>query len=220
MLELQERVSAPIDGVPAYRDVARALEEVLAGPEFQRVERSVVEQWISAAWNAFRELFLGIPLRIPSGAGEAAAWLLAAAASFVLIIVLGHWAATLVAGRTRRMGTTPGDGDGIGDHPVTAADWLRLAAARASEGDLRLAATALYQSVLQVLDGKGVVRFHRSKTPGEYLAEVAGSGAEPAADAAIFLRSFQRLRFGEAAPTHSAYRRLEELARLDARERR
>lgn len=194
------------------------LGDVLASPDFRRVEPSVVESWLIAAWEAFRDLLRAIPLQVPEGAGAAAAWLLAVAlagvAAIALTILVGHWTARLWGDRDGR--DAPEDDDGA--QPTTAAEWLRLAAARAADGDLRAAATALYQGVLRVLDGKGVVHFHRSKTPGEYMVEAARHGGEPAVDAATFLRLFQRFRFGDAAPTLSAYRRLEEQARLNAGE--
>ena len=217
--ELQEGVSPLGDGAaPTYAEVARALGDVLAGPDFRRVEPSVVESWLAAAWEAFRDLLRAIPLQVPEGASAAAAWLLAVAlagvAAIAWVILLRRWAARLLGNRDGR--DAPDDDDG--PQPATAAEWLRLAAARAADGDLRAAATVLYQGVLRVLDGKGVVHFHRSKTPGEYMVEAARHGGEPGADAATFLRLFQRFRFGDAAPTLSAYRRLEKQARLNASE--
>lgn len=218
ILPLQElRDGVPTRGdaaVPAYAEVARALEDVLAGPDFRRAEPSVVESWLIAAREALQDVLRMIPLRIPEGGGAAAAWLLAVvvlvAASAVVLV-------RLLDARGGRPSATPDDHGGA--QPATAAEWLRLAAARAADGDLRSAATALYQGVLRVLDGKGMVRFHPSKTPGEYIVEAVRHGGEPGADAAAFLRSFQRFRFGEAAPTLAAYRKLEERARLDEGER-
>ena len=218
ILPLQERRDGvPTRGdaaVPAYAEVARALEDVLAGPDFRRAEPSVVESWLIAAREALQDVLRMIPLRIPEGGGAAAAWLLAVV---VLVAVSAVVLVRLLDARGGRPSATADDYGGA--QPATAAEWLRLAAARAADGDLRSAATALYQGVLRVLDGKGMVRFHPSKTPGEYIVEAVRHGGEPGADAAAFLRSFQRFRFGEAAPTLAAYRKLEERARLDEGER-
>lgn len=216
--ELREGVPAQSDeAAPAYAEVARALEDVLASPDFRQVEPSAFQSWLTAAWEALTDLLRTIPLQVPEGAGAAAAWLLAVAlaglSAVALTLLLGRWIARLLNDRGGR-GAGPPDNNGAAQ-PATAAEWARLAAARAAEGDLRAAATALYQGVLRVLDGKGVVRFHRSKTPGEYMVEAARHGGEPGGDAATFLRSFQRFRFGEATPTPAAYRELEKRARLD-----
>ena len=240
----QDAASHSGDGVPAYREIARALEEVLAGPDFQRVEPSTLGRWIAEAWSALWDLLARIPLRVPEGASAAAAWLLATAAFVVAAVVLGRWLYRLERKPWRRGGRPSQAGDG--DRSATTAEWLRLAAARASEGDLRAAATALYQSVLRALDDRGVVRIHPSKTPGDYAGELsrragastsassAGSsgpsaasdrsweanGASTGTGPAAFLHAFQRLRFGETAPTLAAYRELEEMARRETGERR
>ena len=228
----QDAASHSGEGVPAYREVVRALEEVLAGSDFQQVESSTLGRWIAEAWSALWEVLARIPLRVPDGASAAAAWLLAAAAFVVVAVVLGRWMHRLERKPWRRIGKTSQAGNG--DRPATTAEWLRLAAARTSEGDLRAAATALYQGVLRALDDRGVVRIHPSKTPGDYAGELsrradassAASGDSSAArgaalrtDPTAFLRSFQRLRFGETAPTLAAYRKLEELARLETERR-
>lgn len=220
--ELRDGFPTRDDGaVPAYAEVARALEDVLAGPDFRRAEPSMVEIWLIAAWEALQDVLRMIPLRIPEGGGAAAAWLLAVVlvvvSAAVLAVLLGRWVARLSNHRDGRRGGAVDDSRSA--QPTTAAEWMRLAAARTADGDLRSAATALYQGVLRVLDGKGMVRFHPSKTPGEYIVEAVRHGGEPGADAAAFLRSFQRFRFGEAAPTLAAYRELEERARLDEGER-
>lgn len=199
------------DGVLAYREVASALEEVLASSEFRQVEPSPLGRWLGEAWRAFLELLPPFVLEVPQGAGAMVAWLLAAATLAVLTAVVGRRLGHLAHRLGRRTKAVRRSGDG-GDRPRTPGEWLGLAAARASDGNLRGAATALYQGVLGALDEKGVVRFHPSKTPGEYVAEA--STASQAPEATAFIRSFQRFRFGEAPPTSAAYRELGDQARF------
>lgn len=205
-LEAQEQASSSGDGVLAYREVASALEEVLASSEFRQVEPSPLGRWLGEAWRAFLELLPPVVLEVPRGAGAMVAWLLAAATLALLTAVVGRRLGHLAHRLGRRTKAARGSGSGDGDRPRTPGEWLGLAAARASDGNLRGAATALYQGVLGVLDEKGVVRFHPSKTPGEYVAEA--STASQAPEATAFIRSFQRFRFGEATPTSAAYREL------------
>ncbi len=194
------------DGVLAYREVASALEEVLASSEFRQVEPSPLGRWLGEAWRAFLELLPPVVLEVPRGAGAMVAWLLAGATLALLTAVIGRRMGRLAHRLGRRGKAARGSGSGDGDRPRTPGEWLGLAAARASDGNLRGAATALYQGVLGALDEKGVVRFHPSKTPGEYVAEA--SAASQAPEATAFIRSFQRFRFGEATPTSAAYREL------------
>ena len=97
--------------------------------------------------------------------------------------------------------------------PVTAREWLTLATDRAGRGELRPAATALYQGFLLTLDRQGALSFHSSKTPGDYALEMGGGGGGAVAAGSRFLDSFQDFSFGQERPTAARYDGLARLAR-------
>ena len=201
--------------LPSAEEVSAVLREVLAEPEFVTAAlpwRERIMLWIgealSDAWNWLRQLLF----EDGSGLMTALAILIPIAALAALGILTFRHAPAWVGGRA----ATGEDGGGSDQTPRSAREWLQLARVRAGEGDYRPAATALYQGFLLTLDRKGALAFHPSKTPGDYAVEIdhRGSGGGPRpAGGGRFLRSFQRLSFGQDAPTAAGYADLEALAR-------
>ena len=201
-----------VDQLPAPGEVVVVLRDILAGPEFATFEDP----------SMLRALIGWVLAKL----GEFLAWLQqlgeqegVAAVLVALVVVL-----VLVAGwkiAARHAPRIVGAGTGEAEHPArgapaTAGEWLAVAQARARLGDLRPAATALYQGFLLTLDQRGVVSFHNSKTPGDYALEIArgdGGTAGAAATGGRFLDSFQDFSFGPGRPTPDGYTGLARLAR-------
>lgn len=192
--------------MPSYRDVVRTLEDVLADPDFRAIEPSILDRGLREIWTTlgrwFRELLSGIP----AGPGGILAWTVIAALLVGVAFALSRWGGRALTAARKSAGIGPSGSE----RPATASDCYRLAAERAARGDLRAAATALYQGVLLVMDGTGAVALHPSKTPGDYIAELSRSrrGGPRGPDPARFLQSFQHFSFSEVAPTASGYREL------------
>jgi hypothetical protein len=82
----------------------------------------------------------------------------------------------------------------------------------AESGNFTEASHALYVAVLESLTGAGVVRYHRSKTAGDYARDLRRAGSPIAADFRAFGRSFDRLAFGQTPISREDYERLAALA--------
>lgn len=203
---------------PGPTELDRAVEAVLARPEFAGRElpaplRWMVDLWTSArqaAWNAFRELVDA------SGAASVLVWLFVGWLTVTLVALLVHLGYTAVRAwrardRSRDRGGTPeGTADaGAGSRPAT---WEERAGRDAAEGRLREAAVALYRAVLLRLDERGVLSFDPSKTPGDYRRETAD---DPASAGALrrFLQRFEPIAFGGRAVSPAAWERLVSAAR-------
>ncbi len=202
-----------VDQLPAPGEVAGVLREILAGPEFATFEDPSVLRalfgWILTKLGEFMAWLQ----QLVGGQTEVAAILLA------LVVVLVLVAGWKIAARhaPRLVGAAAGGAEHPArGAPATAGEWLAVAQARARRGDLRPAATALYQGFLLTLDQRGMVSFHSSKTPGDYALEIA-RGDSGTAGAAVtggrFLDSFQDFSFGPGRPTPDGYTGLARLAR-------
>lgn len=86
------------------------------------------------------------------------------------------------------------------------------ARASAAAGNYAEASHALYTAVLEVLTNAGVVRYHRSKTAGDYARELLRGNSPIAADFRAFGRGFDHLAFGTAGASRDDYDRLASLA--------
>lgn len=203
----------PVDQLPAPGEVVAVLQEILAGPEFATFEDpSVVRALIGWVLTKLGEFMAWLQQLVGEQSGVAAVLV----ALVVVLVLVAGW--KIAARHAPRL---VGAGAGEAEHPArgtpaTAGEWLAVAQARASRGDLRPAATALYQGFLLTLDQRGVVSFHSSKTPGDYTLEIARGDGGTAGAAAIggrFLDSFQDFSFGPGRPTPDGYTGLARLAR-------
>ena len=199
--------------LPRADEVSRVLREILAGPEFSTFDapsRWSFGRWllqkIEDLWNWMRGFM-----------GEDATWL-----QQVLLILVPVAVVVLAARIVSRHGRgllvrEPDDAsEDLDTTAATAGDWLKIASRRAGSGELRPAATALYQGFLLTLEEQGALVFHGSKTPGDYALEIGGGGdgGVTAGKAGTgFLDSFQDFSFGQERPTDTGYAGLERLAR-------
>lgn len=82
----------------------------------------------------------------------------------------------------------------------------------ADAGNFTEASHALYSAVVEALTVAGVVRYHRSKTAGDYARELRRAGSPIAADFRSFGRSFDRVAFGQSPVSREDYDGLATLA--------
>ena len=199
--------------LPRADEVSRILREILAGPEFNTFEAP--GRWGFVEWVLGKVGDLWEWMR--SFMGEDATWLQQALVILVPVAVV-VLAARIVSGHGQRLRVRAPDdvSDGPGVAPATAGEWLQIASRRAGSGELRPAATALYQGFLLTLEQRGTLVFHSSKTPGDYTLEIAGSsdgGVLTGNAGTSFLDSFQDFSFGQERPTDTGYAGLARLAR-------
>lgn len=195
--------------MPHPDEVSGVLREILSGPEFATFEEGARWQFLrwlgdllADAWRWVRQL-----LGEQTGAAEIATILVVVAAGLILVRLAARHAPTWL----RREGE---EGGGMSPGtPVSAGEWLKLATERAGRGELRPAATALYQGFLLTLEKRGALSFHGSKTPGDYGLEIDRADGGVAAAGGRFLASFQDFSFGQDAPTTEGYAGLARLAR-------
>jgi hypothetical protein len=87
-------------------------------------------------------------------------------------------------------------------------DYFALAAELDAAGNHVGACHAAYIGVLDALSRAGLVRFHASKTSGDYARDLRQRGAPMAREFGAFARQFERSVFGWSAPTHDDYVRM------------
>jgi len=87
-------------------------------------------------------------------------------------------------------------------------DYWALAAELDGAGKHVAACHAIYFAVLDSLSRAGAVRFHASKTSGDYARELRQRSSPVAGEFAEFARQFDRSVFGWNAPTHDDYVRI------------
>lgn len=195
--------------LPDAGEVSEVLREILTGPEFATFQEDPLTRLLRWVLEKVQQLWLW--LRESLGDQGPAAEIVT-----VLIVV----AVVLIAVRLARryapewLRSDEGDpGKAAPETPVTAREWLKLATDQAGRGELRPAATALYQGFLLTLDKRGALSFHDSKTPGDYALEMARGGGASVAAGSRFLDSFQGFSFGQEEPTAAGYDGLAGLAR-------
>jgi Domain of unknown function (DUF4129) len=152
--------------VPPADSLRAALDSVFAQPAYRWIERPAPLRWLALWWHRLGDWLAALQ------AGDPFLFrVLAIGLVVVLVLVFLH--ALWVVLRTVRAASAAEARGAPGAIVVR-----RDAAWHLAEGD-RLAVAGRYVDALQhaflalalVLDGRGVVRFHPSKTPGEYARE-------------------------------------------------
>lgn len=202
--------------VPAADEVAATLRDVLSRPEFQRAQES--ESLLGRLYRWLAEWLARHPIDLPSLPGGIVVDVLTTA---VLALAVALLLRTLVRNRARRgarvAGAVPGELPAQAAIDRTAEEWEACARELAAGGHARDAALALYQSVLRRLADAGLVRYHASKTPGDYRREVRGR--EVARPYATFLTRFEPVAFGRVTGAGADVAALFPLARAAAPDR-
>jgi hypothetical protein len=93
-------------------------------------------------------------------------------------------------------------------------DYWTRAQDLARGGDHDAACHALYAAVLDELVRRGAIRFHPSKTIGDYARELARRGAPAAPAFLAFARQFERIVYGPGVIAAEDFERLERAAAL------
>ncbi|HEY7234311.1 MAG TPA: DUF4129 domain-containing protein [Gemmatimonadaceae bacterium] len=93
----------------------------------------------------------------------------------------------------------------------------------AEQGEFADASHALYSAVLETLSRAGTIRFHASKTAGDYARELRRAGAPIASDFRSFARELDRVVYGRVKVTRTEFDALlqaaEQIANTTARQR-
>ena len=140
------------------------------------------------------------------GALPGARYLLIAAVALIVIVIAGR----IVIGQqmeARRLA-----GAGLRAVDGERRDYWALAAELDAAGNYVGACHAIYVGVLDALARTGVVKFHASKTGGDYARDLRQRRAAVAGEFASFTRQFDRSVYSWSAPTHDDYLRLAQAA--------
>ncbi|MEN8375152.1 MAG: DUF4129 domain-containing protein [Gemmatimonadota bacterium] len=208
-LSLQE-ASAPSAG-----EIGAALRDVLARPEFQPPPPRPVQSLLARILAAIGRLISGLFERladIPGGAAVDVILIVGLLAAVTLLVYKAGGAVRRRSRALRRPALTARMRQSVVER--TPAEWEMLARQLAEEGRLREAALALYQSVLRRLVDAGSIRYHASKTPGDYRREVGGG--TPGGGFAAFVRLFEAVAFGRVPHGQGEFQTLVTLAHAAA----
>jgi hypothetical protein len=199
-------------------EVDRALEAVLARPEYALPEPSLLHRWSGAATRWFVEdVWPALLELLPLPDATAPGWRILGGA--VLFVGAAGGAAVLVYGIVRsvrwwraRAGSSRHPDGHHAASPLTAGDWEVRARDAASRGEWRAAAHALYQATLLRLGEAGVVRVDPSKTPGDYRREARTRESGLTSSLEAFTQRFERVAYGKDDPGPQGYGSLSEAA--------
>lgn len=203
--------------LPDATELDRAVESVLARPEFAERELPGPLQWLADAFAALQEALWGMISEWDAlrHAAPLIGWLVLGAALLFLGVMLWFLGArALRLWRARDRGGVRGDSTEGPAPPETMqpATWEARAREELAAGRLREAAMALYRAMLLRLDRIDALTFDPSKTPGDYRRETAGETA-PGRALHHFLTRFEPIAFGGRAVSPEAFADLESAAR-------
>lgn len=154
-------------------EVRRAIERILARPEFAEDQRTWLERardWLFDRLNDLFQAFGGAA----SGVSELVAWAIALAVTAFAI-----WLAVRFTRSLSRMPPTP-SAEGV-SRLRSATDWRADAEAAEAAGDWRLALRCRYRALVADLAARGLVEEVPGRTAGEYRRQVGHNvpGAAP-----------------------------------------
>ena len=160
-----------VDAVTPADSLRAVLDSVFAAPEYRWVERPNPLAFLLRWWRLLVDWLARVQERHPD-----LFWLLFWALVAVLALILVH--AGWVMLQTLRAAAAPPSADaGTAGVEIRSAAWYRREALRlASEGHYPEAMQADFLALVLELDARHVVRFHPSKTPGEYTGEAKLAG--------------------------------------------
>jgi len=212
---LLAEVRAAPDSRPPDPAAFAALDAVLARPEFQPAQPGPIDNFIS---DLLRRL-----LNLPLGDGQIGVNLVAVVGTLLVLAVLG----ALIYNLWRTVAphsALPATGDQAGEW-LSARGALAQAGTLAAGGDYRAAIRYLYLSTLLLLDERRALRYDRSLTNREVLAQVAGDEALVERLRPV-VEEFDRVWYGFAPVDEAEYEayqrqigRVRELRRAEGEER-
>ena len=160
------------------------------------VRQSILGRILLAVFRWIRDLLEQIK------AWPDARYLLIAAVVVVVLAVAGRIVIAQQIEARRRVGV------GLRAIGGERRDYGAMAAEMDAAGDFVGACHAVYIGVLDALTRMGAVRYHASKTSGDYARDLRQRQSPVAGDFWSFARQFDRSVFGWTAPTHEDYVRL------------
>ncbi|HEV8448107.1 MAG TPA: DUF4129 domain-containing protein [Gemmatimonadaceae bacterium] len=160
------------------------------------VRQSILGRILLAVFRWIRDLLEQIK------AWPDARYLLIAAVVVVVLAVAGRIVIAQQIEARRRVGV------GLRAIGGERRDYWAMAAEMDAAGDFVGACHAVYIGVLDALTRMGAVRYHASKTSGDYARDLRQRQSPVAGDFWSFARQFDRSVFGWTAPTHEDYVRL------------
>jgi uncharacterized protein DUF4129 len=185
--------------------VRRVVSTVFTRPEYQWIERRQPLRWLGQAIARFFDWLSRFNDSHPVGST-----LLAFAAGSVLVIILVHVGYTIWKVMQSPAGGPARPGQ-AGGRVHDAASHLALAEEHARAGRYTEALGHRFLAVILELDRATALRFHASKTPGEYLAEVRLDPTGRQSFAVVVGRLYRHL-FGALPCGESEYREFGALA--------
>lgn len=159
-----------IQGVVVPDSLRPLLDSVFRAPEYRWVTRPNLFGPLIEQWQRFMNWLSGL-----STAAPALYWLLIIGLVVLLVVIVVH--ASWVMVQTLKAAGAPGGNDpAAAPAEVRGARWYRRQAERlAAEGRFAQAMQADFVGLVLELDQRGQLRFHPSKTPYEYIAELRGN---------------------------------------------
>ena len=140
-----------------------------------------------------------------------------AALVLIAVIVISRIVADRRLALRRRSSPTA-----VGSHGSRRDAWA-IAREMAAQGQLVEAGHVVYSALLETLSRSGAIRFHASKTAGDYARELRHAGAPTASDFRVFAREFDRAVYGRGTLTRSEFDALlqaaEQIAGVASRQR-
>ncbi len=191
---------------PEAETIEKVTHEIATDPKF--LPQKTFMQWLSdklASWDR-------PDLNISEGVGRIIYWIIVIWCIGALIAILAHliWTISLAVRPGR---TQPGTTNVIKAlEAITSPEqlWAR-SRELAGTGQFREAMGALLLALLRQLEQQRIVRFHRSKTNGEYVTEyrrdLAGHG-----DFSDFVRTFERIIYGGLPVARQTYESMTKVA--------
>jgi len=184
---------------------------IVAQPDFGTVQReSLFGRFLRFLIAEINELF-----RLARGSIDGRI-IVAAAVLVIGVIVISRIVADRRLATRRRLRSTGG---------IRGSRRDAWAAARelAAQGEFAEASHALYSAVLETLARSGTIRFHTSKTAGDYARELRRADAPIASEFRSFARELDRAVYGRGTVTRSEFDGLlqaaEQIANATGRQR-
>ena len=190
---------APIERADAAT-IRGEVGEILADPRF--APRKDFLQWLGEKLTGWH-----LP-DVSTGMGEILVWILMIWCLLTLLAILGHigWTFAVLLGNRRRSANGMGVGARGGrEHELSYEELRERARALAAKGQFRQAVGVMMTALLRFLDRAGLLRFHQSKTNGDYVRECAAAGAT-AEEFRRFAGAVDALVYGGAACNSVSYR--------------
>ena len=171
------------------------------------VRESIIGRIVMTAFRWIRDLI------DRTGSWPDARYLLIAAVALLIVIIAARIAID------QRMNARRAAGEGLRMLGGDGRDYWALAAQLDAGGKHVEACHAIYLAVLDAFARAGLLRFHASKTSGDYARDLRQRAAPQAVDFAHFARAVERSVYGWTAPTHDDYAQLASAAERLVRRR-